>query len=50
MSAIPEMTDSNLPEDGLRFFHGLSNWVEGIKGSKLPLLDWKSGQKQSYPS
>ncbi len=34
MSAIPKMTDSDLPEEGLRFFHGLANWVENVKWEK----------------
>ena len=46
MSSIPKMTDSNLPEDGLRFFHGLSNWVENVKGLKLKLIEWENGQKE----
>ncbi|MDE6650155.1 MAG: hypothetical protein K2K45_09535 [Muribaculaceae bacterium] len=39
------MVDSNLPADGLRFFHGLSNWVESVKGQRLSLIEWKKGQK-----
>lgn len=46
MNAIPKITESELPEEGLRFFHGLSNWVESTKGAKLQLIEWKKGQKQ----
>lgn len=46
MSTIPEMTESNLPEDGLRFFHGLANWVERFKGKKRYHIEWKKGQKK----
>lgn len=46
MSTIPGMVESNLPEDGLRFFHGLSNWVESVKGLKLELIEWKNGNKK----
>lgn len=45
MITIPKLRESNLPEDGLRFFHGLSNWVESIKGKRLSLIEWKKGQK-----
>lgn len=37
---------SSLPEDGLRLFHGLSNWVEKAKTSKPKLIGWKDGIKQ----
>lgn len=46
MSTIPKMVESNLPEEGLRFFHGLSNWVESVKGLKLQLIEWGNGQKK----
>ena len=46
MSTIPKMIDSNLPEEGLRFFHGLSNWVELSKKYKLQLIGWKQGNKK----
>ena len=46
MSMIPEMTESKLPVEGLRFFHGLANWVESVKGKKLHLIEWKEGQKK----
>ena len=36
---------SCIPEDGLRFFHGLSNWVEQSKTLKPHLMRWKQGQK-----
>ncbi len=37
---------SKLPEEGLRFFHGLSNWVEESKSIKSQLISWKEGEKQ----
>lgn len=46
MNTIPELKESDLPVEGLRFFHGLSNWVEGVKGSKLKLTGWENGQKK----
>lgn len=46
MSTIPEMVESNLPEEGLRFFYGLSNWVESVKGQKFHLIEWGDGQKK----
>lgn len=36
---------SNLPEDGLRYFHGLSNWIETAKDKKPHLVPWKKGYK-----
>lgn len=45
MNPIPNMTESNLPEDALRFFHGLSNWVEQQKRSKSKLILWEDGIK-----
>ncbi len=38
---------SRIPEDGLRFFHGLSNWVEQYKTSKSKphIMTWEDGQK-----
>ena len=46
MSTIPKIADSNLPEEGLRFFHSLSNWVESVKGLKFSLIEWENGQKK----
>ncbi len=46
MSAILQITESDLPKEGLRFFHGLSNWVESTKGMKPKLISWQSGQKR----
>ncbi len=40
------ITESSIPQDGLRFFHGLSNWVEQSKVSRPHLIGWKKGQKQ----
>lgn len=36
---------SNLPEDGLRFFHSLTNWIEVSKVSKPDIVGWKRGQR-----
>lgn len=36
---------SELPEDGLRFFHSLANWVERAKVTKPKLTAWGKGQK-----
>lgn len=46
MSESFEFQLSNLPEDGLRLFHGLANWVEQAKTTKPKLICWKKGQKQ----
>lgn len=46
MSQSFEFQLSNLPEDGLRLFHGLANWVEQAKKAKPQLICWKKGQKQ----
>ena len=46
MTNIPVMTESNLPEEGLQFFHGLANWVEATKSLKISLIEWKKGQKK----
>ena len=46
MSTIPKIADSNLPEEGLRFFHSLSNWVESVKGKRLSLIEWNKGQRK----
>lgn len=35
---------SNLPEEGLRFFHSLSNWVETSKIVKPDIISWKRGK------
>jgi len=36
---------SEIPEGDLRFFHGLSNWVEESKTSNPHLMSWKKGVK-----
>jgi len=36
---------SDIPEDGLRFFHGLSNWMEQSKTLKPHLAKWEQGYK-----
>lgn len=38
---------SRIPEEGLRFFHGLSNWVEQYKTSKSKpyIMTWEDGRK-----
>lgn len=46
MITVHNMEESNLPEDALRFFHGLSNWVESSKKRGLKLIGWKDGQKK----
>ena len=46
MSESFEFQLSNLPKDGLRLFHGLTNWVEQAKTAKPKLICWKKGQKQ----
>lgn len=46
MSESFEFQLSNLPEDGLRLFHGLANWVEQAKTTKPKLICWKKGHKQ----
>lgn len=45
MNSIPKLILSDIPEEGLRFFHGLSNWVEQSKISKPSFIKWKQGQK-----
>ena len=39
---------SNLPEDGLRFFHGLTNWVQQTKCNKLNTIKWGKGHKALF--
>lgn len=46
MTQSCEFQLSNLPDDGLRLFHGLVNWVEQAKTTKPKLIKWKTGQKQ----
>lgn len=46
MNTIPELKESDLPADGLRFFHGLCNWVEEAKGSKMQFINWGKGEKK----
>lgn len=36
---------SNLPEDGLRFFHGLTNWIQQSKYNKPSVTKWRNGHK-----
>lgn len=40
------LLSNNIPEEGLRFFHSLSNWVEQAKGTHPAIINWKKGQKQ----
>ncbi|MDE6492760.1 MAG: hypothetical protein K2L37_06405 [Lactobacillus sp.] len=40
------MSSNDIPDEGLRFFHSLSNWVEQIKGSHPAIIKWKNGQRQ----
>ncbi|MDO4319345.1 MAG: hypothetical protein Q4C34_02100 [Bacteroidales bacterium] len=45
MTIFTEFQDSNIPEEGLCFFHTLANWVEEKKkGCKL--IKWKTGQEK----
>ena len=41
-----EIQYSNFPEDALRFFHGLTNWVEDAKRRKPKLISWRAGAKR----
>lgn len=41
--AISSLPLSNIPEDGFRFFHGLSIWVEQSKKLKPHFINWKKG-------
>lgn len=45
MKSVKSLLPSIFPEDGLRFFHGLSNWIEQCKGTKQNLANWKHGMK-----
>lgn len=45
MKSVKSLLPSYFPEDGLRFFHGLSNWIEQCKGTKQNLANWKHGMK-----
>lgn len=45
MKSVKPLLPSDFPEDGLRFFHGLSNWIELYKGTKPHLTNWKHGMK-----
>lgn len=45
-SPEPLLPVSNFPEEGLRFFHSLSNWVEQSKSSKPKLINWEHGHKR----
>ncbi len=44
MKSTTAISLSDIPEDGLRFFHGLSNWTEQHKTTPN-LISWKQGQK-----
>ena len=45
MESKTPITPSVLPEEGLRFFHGLTNWVEQCKACKTKYESWKKGQR-----
>ena len=45
MESVSTLTLSDIPEDGLRLFHGISNWVEQAKTTKSKLIGWRKGQK-----
>ena len=45
MESVSTLTLSDIPEDGLRLFHGISNWVEQAKTTKPKLIGWRKGQK-----
>ena len=42
---MTQFEDSTLPEEGLRFFHGLANWLEKTKNEKKELPSWKQGNR-----
>ena len=42
---MTQFEDSTLPEEGLRFFHGLANWLEKAKKEKPQLPSWKKGNR-----
>lgn len=42
---VPTMEDSDLPDEALRYFHGLSNWVELSENLNLKLINWREGLK-----
>lgn len=41
--AISSLPLNNIPEDGLRFFYGLSIWVEQYKKLKPHFINWQKG-------
>lgn len=45
MKSVVSFSLSEIPEDGLRFFHGISNWVEQSKTLNPHLVSWKYGHK-----
>lgn len=45
MESKTPITLSVLPEEGLRFFHGLANWVETWKKCKPKYESWKKGKR-----
>ena len=45
MKASFPIPQTNMPEEGLRLFHSISNWVEKNKTRKIHLISWKDGQK-----
>lgn len=45
MSEPCNFQPSTLAADGLRIFHGLSNWYEQHKNSKPRLIEWTEGEK-----
>lgn len=44
--AIARIPLSSIPEDGLRFFHGLSIWVEQYRRPKPHFINWQKGTKR----
>lgn len=47
MESVSTLILSEIPEDGLRLFHGISNLVEQVKvkTTKFNLVGWQKGQK-----
>jgi len=45
MGSVVSFSLSEIPEEGLRFFHGISNWVEQSKTQNPHLVSWKHGHK-----
>ena len=45
MESKTPITPSVLPEEGLRLFHGLTNWIETWKVCHPESLAWKKGKR-----